>query len=293
MASRIHKFSQYSVKKHTGLNTQWDLGGYAPYVIGRSYTFIAPCMIEGVAWGAIVLARTWEVALWRPGASGVGGGTKVASKQVVRDGGEPAEDIETLFDTPYEITPAMISEQYGTSRTTQWWVTLYDITGGGSAYPVDFSGTSEESMQDGYTVGLSAMPARGIYSAHVNENGYPGTTSDANGGYMPVAAIGYGLADETAGVAGVAGCNDELIIPTDPVVDGGFIINNARRLPSEFQTEAGCRTFVVPFSYNIPGRSIRQRDSAPSSSANSCVMPHTVVKTKREKEKQPLTGSKE
>ena len=114
--------------------------------------------------------------------------------------------------------------------------------------------------------------------------------------YLAVADLGLTAGSYWAvwGVGDAApGCPDSIISPPYEIIEADFTIKNASRLPYEFQGENDCGVRVVPFSYNTPGRIFRNRVTAPSSSGNSCVMPHTVVKTKREKEKQPLTGSVE
>jgi len=94
---------------------------------------------------------------------------------------------------------------------------------------------------------------------------------DGSSWYTHLAVADIGLTESKYfGVWGVGdaapGCPDSIIIPADPIVTGGFINNQAKNFSAEYQTNAGCRTFVVPFLYGSAGKSVRKRITAPSSS---------------------------
>jgi len=125
-----------------------------------------------------------------------------------------------------------------------------------------------DTLAAGYQSCYSSTDAGTTWSPRIDQRAMP-YTPDSIGLYLAASAedvVTSVVFGNVNAEAPLLGCSDSIIIPADPIVTGGFINNQAKNFSAEYQTNAGCRTFVVPFLYGSAGKSVRKRITAPSSS---------------------------
>lgn len=207
-------------------------------------------VIWGVKWyNAIVTGLPFDAkfCLWEPN-NDVAIATKVVSITAV------GEYIVEWDDVDKEIVTGPKLAAQDSVNFSIAWTQMYDV----SVYA--------GGRRSGRWVGRSCLDPYFDHSYNSAQDCYYSTGDTKpktyeNARRFFISPIIYGNEDEYE----LAGCVDSFTAPTQPLIDGAHVSNKLERLPQEFQTEEGCRTFVVPFLYGQKGKLVRLRPNNPPS----------------------------